>query len=308
MKFTEGMWRVKEGITFEWMSNVERASVDGNEATLLLNKLQRHRGDTLNSPTLTTTISSPIEGVIGVKVEHWQGEEDLGPHHSLLRTDHKVDIVNQKSEEVSITSGPLNLSINARPNELGFQFTGANKKVTGHGWRSLAYVRDNTTERSKIEDGMYIQQRGWILAALDLGVGEKIYGLGERFGPFVKNGQSIETWNEDGGTSSELAYKNIPFYLSSKGYGVFVNNSGKVNFEVQSERTTRVNISVPGEQLEYFIVYGPTPKDVLRRYTTLTGKPSLPPAWTYGLWLTTSKNDSLQNELTANIPRFHNKL
>lgn len=126
-----------------------------------------------------------------------------------------------------------------------------------------------------------------MLTEMDLGVNEKIYGLGERFGPLVKNGQTVDIWNEDGGTSSELAYKNIPFYMS-KGYGVFVNHPGKVSLEVQSERTTRVNISVPGEEIEYFVVYGPTPKDVLRRYTALTGQPGLVPAWSYNLWLTTS--------------------
>lgn len=130
-----------------------------------------------------------------------------------------------------------------------------------------------------------------MLAELNLGVNEKLYGLGERFGPFVKNGQRVDIWNEDGGTSSELAYKNIPFYLSSKGYGVFVRHAGKVSLELQSERTTRVNISVPGQELEYFIIFGGTPKEVLRRYTALTGQPSLVPAWSYNLWLTTSMSN-----------------
>jgi alpha-D-xyloside xylohydrolase len=128
-----------------------------------------------------------------------------------------------------------------------------------------------------------------MLAGLDLGVGEKVYGLGERFGPLAKNGQVVDMWNEDGGTSSELAYKNIPFYISSRGYGVFVNHPGKVSLEVQSERTTRVNISVAGEEIEYFVVYGATPKDILNRYTSLTGRPSLVPSWSYNLWLTTSE-------------------
>ena len=152
----------------------------------------------------------------------------------------------------------------------------------------MGYIGDQTTSTSKWEDGIFIEREGYMLAALDLGVGEKLYGLGERFGPFVKNGQSVDIWNEDGGTSSELAYKNIPFYLSSKGYGVFVNHPGKVSFELQSERTSRVNISVPGEELEYFIVYGGSPKEVLKRYTALTGKPALVPSWSYNLWLTTS--------------------
>jgi alpha-D-xyloside xylohydrolase len=95
-------------------------------------------------------------------------------------------------------------------------------------------------------------------------------------------------WNEDGGTSSELAYKNIPFYLTNRGYGIFVNHPERVSFEIASEKVERVQLSVPGESLEYFVVYGPTPKEILERYTALTGRPALPPAWSFGLWLSTS--------------------
>ena len=100
---------------------------------------------------------------------------------------------------------------------------------------------------------------------LSLSVGEHIYGLGERFGPFVKNGQSVDIWNEDGGTASEQSYKNIPFYLSDKGYGVFVNHPECVSFEVGSEVVTKVGFSVPGESLDYFLINGPTMKEVLTR-------------------------------------------
>ena len=115
-----------------------------------------------------------------------------------------------------------------------------------------------------------------------LGVGELIYGLGERFAAFTRNGQSIDIWNEDGGTSTDQSYKNIPFYISNKGYGVFVNHTEKVSFEVATEAVTKVEFSVPGESLDYFFFNGPDLKDVLRRYTDLTGKPALPPAWTFG--------------------------
>ena len=102
-----------------------------------------------------------------------------------------------------------------------------------------------------------------MIAQLALGVGENVYGLGERFTPFVKNGQIVDIWQADGGTSSEQAYKNIPFYLSSRGYGVFVNHPGKVSFEVGSESVGQVQFSVEDQTLEYFVVAGPTPKDVL---------------------------------------------
>jgi alpha-D-xyloside xylohydrolase len=123
---------------------------------------------------------------------------------------------------------------------------------------------------------------------LSLAVGECVYGLGERFTAFVKNGQTVDTWNEDGGTCSEQAYKNVPFYLTSAGYGVLVEHPERVSFEVASEVVSRVQFSVAGERLQYCIVGGAEPKDVLRRYTALTGRPALPPAWSFGLWLTTS--------------------
>lgn len=123
---------------------------------------------------------------------------------------------------------------------------------------------------------------------LSMGVDELIYGMGERFTSFVKNGQSVDIWNKDGGTGSEQAYKNIPFYISSEGYGVFVNEPEKVSFEIASENVDRTQFSVEGQSLQYFIVDGPTPKEVLNKYTRLTGQISLPPAWSFGLWLSTS--------------------
>ena len=61
---------------------------------------------------------------------------------------------------------------------------------------------------------------------MDLDIGEKVYGLGERFTPYVKNGQTVETWNEDGGTCTEISYKSIPFYITNRNYGVLVNDPG----------------------------------------------------------------------------------
>ena len=123
---------------------------------------------------------------------------------------------------------------------------------------------------------------------LSLAVGELVYGLGERFTAFAKNGQVVEIWNKDGGTGSEQAYKNIPFYLTNRGYGVFVNDPGAVSFEVATEKVSRVQFSAPGQELEYLLIYGPTPKEILAKYTALTGRPALPPAWSFGLWLSTS--------------------
>ncbi|KAK6526330.1 hypothetical protein TWF694_004928 [Orbilia ellipsospora] len=291
MKFTEGMWKIRGGIQINWMSHVERViSTDDDSASLLLARLTRGRGDTLNSGTLNAKITSPVEGITAVKFSHFQGEDEIGPEFPInVSSKPKVTIKNDAAKNLKYVSGNLNLDVNTTPNALAFNYTDdKGKRLTGHSFHSIAFVNDSTTEKTNWADGIYAQKDTYILLELDLAVHEKIYGLGERFGPFTKNGQTVEVWNEDGGTSSELAYKNIPFYISSRGYGVFINHPGKVMLEIQSERTTRVNIVVKGESLEYMIIAGPTPKDILNRYTYLTGRPSLPPAWSYGLWLTTS--------------------
>src|SRR3954452_10500357 len=142
-------------------------------------------------------------------------------------------------------------------------------------------------------NGNFLMQR------LSMAVGECIYRLGERFSPLVKNGQSIQIWNDDGGTCSDLAYKNIPFYLSSRGYGLLVNSPGRVEFEIGTERVSQVQFAAPGESLDYYVFFGPDPKDVLDKYTRLSGRPSVPPAWSFGLWLSTSFTTQY-NEKTVN--------
>ena len=135
---------------------------------------------------------------------------------------------------------------------------------------------------------METPQGRFMRGQLQTDLNEKIYGLGERFTPFVKNGQVVDIWNEDGGTASEISYKNIPFYISNKNYGVLVNSTDAVSYEICSEAVNKVQFSVPGEVLDFMVIGGRDMKHVLERYTQLTGKPALPPAWTFGLWLTSS--------------------
>ena len=304
MRFTEGMWRLPEGIKIDWMGHVERVvEIKHNQAKLLLTRPQRNRGDVLNTPAFTTTLSSPADGILAAKFQHWTGEEDSGPHFELFPQESaKLVVDHKKGQSLRLSSDDLALDVLTSSNNLTFAYTrtGADgkstKRLTGHSFRSIGLVSDSNDPVYKVSDGLYAQRQHYMLLELDLSVNEKIYGLGERFGPFVKNGQEVEIWQEDGGTSSNLGYKNVPFYMSSRGYGVFINHPGKVMLEIQSERTTRVNIAVQGEELEYMIVAGNSPKDVLNRYTALTGRPSIPPAWSYGLWLTTSFTTSYDEE------------
>ncbi|WP_341946025.1 alpha-xylosidase [Microbacterium sp. LWH11-1.2] len=299
MKFTDGFWQLRPGVTalhaqeaYDIAATDDTPDGPGIVITAPTMVIAR-RGDVLNRPVLTTTLSSPAEGVIRVRIAHhtggrWHGGFALpGAERSTA------------SVSVSETGGVVNAgALVARiapgaPWNLAFEVEG--RRVTGSGHKAQGYIR--LAEDAQVDPGIVgnARQGGRMPAAsaflheqLDLGVGEHIYGLGERFGPLVKNGQTVEIWNADGGTSSEQAYKNVPFHLSDRGYGVLVNDPGHVSYEIGSEAVERVQFSVSGEVLEYFVIAGPTPKQVLGRYTALTGRPPVVPAWSYGLWLSTS--------------------
>ncbi|MFI9318297.1 alpha-xylosidase [Kitasatospora aureofaciens] len=275
MKFTDGYWLMRPGVTARYATEV--ADVRTGEDRMTLYAPVRHvrgRGDTLNSPLLTVECWSPAEGVIGVRATHHAGSVRRGPEFALPGAEAGSGKVRRDGDVVELASGELALRVDtSEPWQL--EFTAGGRVLTTVGERGTGFVTD--------ADG-----RHHMLGQLALGVGELVYGLGERFTPFVRNGQVVDIWQADGGTSSEQAYKNVPFHLTNRGYGVFVNHPGKVSYEIGSEAVGQVQFSVEDQSLEYFVVHGPTPKQVLERYTALTGRPALPPAWALGLWLTTS--------------------
>ncbi len=114
---------------------------------------------------------------------------------------------------------------------------------------------------------------------------EKLYGFGERFVPINQRGLQFESWMDDaGGVSSQRAYKNVPFFLSSQGYGVFINTTRRIHYCLGSQSTISAMFEVTGSELDYFVIAGPMPGDIIRRYWDLTGQPSVPPYWTFGFW------------------------
>ena len=242
----------------------------------------RGRADTLNSALLTVRYSSPMKNVIRVQISHFEGGGERTPRFPLNADPQFRPELHITKENAVLESGDLSVYIEKSGNwNAGFR--GGGGILTKNLNKSTGYMIDKDKEP-------------FIKDELSLSVGELVYGLGERFGPLVKNGQSVDIWNADGGTASEQAYKNIPFYMTNRGYGVFINDPGKVSLEIGSEKTSRVQFCVSGEVLEYFIIYGPDPKSVLERYTALTGRPAMPPEWSFGLWLSTSFTTSYDEQ------------
>jgi alpha-D-xyloside xylohydrolase len=276
MKISDGNWLIREGLNVSYSAAPHSVEIVGDE--LLVHVAPRDvssRERQLDTGLFTWRFFSPQSGVIGVRVEHFGGVVERGPHFALEREPSAV-ITRNDADEASLTSGSLTVRI-VKTGDWTVDFLRDGERITGSGFRASGQVHDANQQGAP-----------FMFERLDLGVGENVYGLGERFTAFVKNGQVVESWNRDGGTGTEQAYKNVPFYLTNRGYGVLVNHPENVSFEVASEKVAKVQFSVAGERLEYYVIDGPTPKAVLERFTRLTGRPALPPAWSFGLWLTTS--------------------
>ena len=292
MKFGNGCWLQKEGI--ECFPPQEVYFVDKKENEVVICAPTHHiahRGDTLGGINLTIRITAPAKEVIRVQVSHHLGVNKKTPEFELNLNEYGHMDVIETEEELYIKNESLSLRIQKKNWSMQYERDG--KLLTKSEGRDLAYMR---TQWTGFAYDMDPTGKAYMRQQLGLSVNEHVYGLGERFGAFVKNGQSIDIWNEDGGTSTDQSYKNIPFYVTDRGYGVFVNHPEKVSFEVATEQVSKVEFSVAGETLDYFFINGPSMKEVLMRYTDLTGKPALPAPWTYGLWLSTSFTTNYDEE------------
>ncbi|RSN60975.1 alpha-xylosidase [Amycolatopsis sp. WAC 04182] len=282
MKFSNGYWLLRDGVQAAHPVEVYDLTAGGGRIVVHAPTHRiRHRGDLLKGPVATVGFSSPMPDVIKVSVTHFEGGLPREPRFELSAADDEAKV---SEDGHTLTAGALSVRLHR-----------------GEGWKVdfVAGGKVLTTSGAKGMGFMSLDGEHHVRDQLDLGVGAQVYGLGERFGPLVRNGQVVDIWNADAGTSSEQAYKNVPFYLTNAGYGVFVNHPGHVSFEVASEAVSRVQFSVVGQSLEYFVIYGPSPKEILRKYTALTGRPALPPAWSFGLWLSTSFTTSYDEKTVS---------
>lgn len=304
MKFNDGYWLLKDGVRPAYGIQVTKSSFNSDVLNLnVSSKIIRHRGDTLGGPVFDVNFHSPTENVVGVRITHFKGVRPATPAIPLFPNAQAVPSkpTATTGESPSFSTGDLKVVI--RPSPYSFAFTAGDRVITtshpksqfiadvAHRWTTSS-ASSTTCMSNDINSNPYREQPSptvrYITQEFNISPGEKFYGFGEQFTPFVKNGQHVDIWNQDGGTASEQAYKCVPFYFSTAGYGLFVNHPGEVEFEVGSEKASRVAFAVRGESLEYFFIYGSNPLEILSRYTLLTGRPALPPLWTFGLWLSTS--------------------
>ncbi len=275
MKYLNGNWLVRDGFSIDYGQSIYDSEIQDNKLTLWVPfKVITDPGMTLDDGMLTLEISSPRENIIRTKIINFKGVIDHGPKFDL-NLDHQFKPnIFEDSEKFVVESGNTRLEIQ-KGKQILFTYFYKDEMRAEVPARSIARIFDPNGQ-THISNSFVLEP------------GEKVYGLGERFSNFVKNGQEVNMWNADGGTETIQSYKNIPLYLSNRKYGVFVNSSAKVSFEVASQQVDRVEFPAPGQELDYMFIGGKDNKEVLDHYTALTGRPPLLPAWSFGLWLTTS--------------------
>jgi len=307
MKFSDGFWLNKPGYKVGYATQMYEVMVTKDKKSinvLSTSQFIGNRGQTLGGPVVEVTFTSTMKDTIKVTAEHYKGAlnpppafelyEDAGFTPEIVETDDAIELISGKTRVRVAKSGGWDI-----------KYFYGDKLLTKESWRTMSYIEEeawltNNRKMGKAGSNFWAEdesgQNSYMRAMLNISVGESIYGFGEKFSTFVKNGQSVEVWNNDGGTCSEQTYKSIPFFTSTRGYGVFVNHPEKVMFEVASETVSKTSIAVQGQRLEYFIIGGEKIANVIETYTDLTGKPALVPAYTFGLWLTTSFTTNYDEE------------
>jgi alpha-D-xyloside xylohydrolase len=111
-------------------------------------------------------------------------------------------------------------------------------------------------------------------------------GTGERFGKLDLSGRTIRLLNQDAhGVNSPRCYKNVPFFISSRCYGVFIHTSYPTRISFCDYSTKAVQALVEGPGLDVFFIASRDPGHVIHRYRQLTGFPPVPPLWSFGVWM-----------------------
>lgn len=293
MNFNDGSWLVKPGYSMHKPEYLLEYHIEKDRLHLIVLCHGLKSGDDYTAgPVMEYELFAPRRDMIGVRMIHYRGSLKKGPEFAL-NCESSGFHVEELEDRLIVHSGETTAVI-PRASNMCIRFYYKGRPLTASQPGDMAYIADADYEADArnsfghFKSGRVYMEEAYMRERLALDVDEYIYGLGERFVPLVRNGQRVKIWNTDCGSDSDQSYKSIPFYLSSRGYGVLVNTPGHVDYEIGSENVRRVQFSVEGESLEYIVMAADEPKEVLARYTALTGRSPVPPAWSFGLWMSTS--------------------
>lgn len=148
---------------------------------------------------------------------------------------------------------------------------------------------DNDSTQVKVQPFSFIKRGSdntrSVNPVFSLMPGEKIFGTGESPTALNKAGQKVNMFVTDPqGPETADMYKPVPFYMSDRGYGVFIHTSAPVTADFGASYGGATKLFMADEVVDLFIILG-TPKKILSEYTALVGRPEMPPLWSFGTWM-----------------------
>ena len=193
----------------------------------------------------------------------------------------------EMSEAESRTSyeGPFG-SVSVDKDPLRFEFRDASGRLltrTHNLADAKSVVNSMPTPLSFVRNASNLHRN--IAASFILSPHEKLFGCGESFTRLNKRGQKLVLYAYDAySAQTPHMYKPVPFFQSSRGYGMFVHTSAPLTLDLGGSYDEANVIYLGDDELDLFFFFG-TPKEILSEYTALTGRAPVPPLWSFGLWM-----------------------
>ena len=211
MKYADGLWLNKPGYGVNYATQMYEVTADETSINVLAtNQWIGNRGMTLGGPVLEITFTSTLENTIKVSIDHYKGRVHKSPDFQLNEDKSFRPVIKETDGAYELISGNTKVVV-AKGGAWDIKYYYNDKLLTKEGWRTTSYITEDqwkTNERmandemkpffshDETADGAVMREM------LNISVGECLYGFGEKFSTFVKNGQTVEVWNNDGGTSS----------------------------------------------------------------------------------------------------------
>ncbi len=210
-----------------------------------------------------------------VRVRCWR--DFLYPEHpsfAVLPVERKPPLVMHLNREpdYGFATSAIEVVLKVKDGSLSFNDFKESETFLAEGPRASAVRADGKVSRV------------WMRLPAD----EHYFGFGEKAGPLDKRGRSIVNWNTDAyfyGSGTDPLYQSIPFYLAlreGRAYGLFLDAPERSSFDMGNQERDTISFGAESPVLDYYVVFGPHPKDVIRRFTDLTGRMPLPPHWALG--------------------------